>query len=87
MWKVLFTHEAIDDLNVLDAVMYTRVTEKIMWLGDNLDFISPIPLTADWRGFFKLRVGDIRIIYEVREEKKDIVIHCIDRRDKIYKRR
>jgi mRNA interferase RelE/StbE len=86
-WKVIFTIEAEDDLDKLDKQIRKRIIEKILWLRDNFDQVIPLPLGGRWQGFFKLRVGDWRIIHEVEDSKKQITIHYIDRRDKVYKRR
>ena len=85
-WKIEFTIEAEEDLNKLDKQIQHRVIEKIVWLRDNFDQIIPLPLGGKWHGFFKLRVGDWRVIYEIESLKKQIAVHQIDRRDKIYKK-
>ncbi len=85
-WKVKFTIEAKEDLDKLDKQIRRRVVEKILWLRDNFDQILPLPLSNKWQGFFKLRVGDWRVIYEIKDSKKQITIHQIDKRDKIYKK-
>ena len=86
-WKVNFTIDAEEDLNKLDNQIRTRVVDKALWLEENFEQIIPLSLGGKWQGFFKLRVGDWRIIYEAEDSKKRITIHCIDRRDKVYKRR
>lgn len=86
-WKVKFTVEAEKDLDKLDKQIRERVLEKILWLKDNFDQIIPLPLGGRWQGFFKLRVGDWRVIYEVEDVKKRLTIHLIDHRDKVYQRR
>jgi len=86
-WKVKFTVEAEEDLDKLDKQIRERVIEKILWLRENFDQIIPLPLGGRWQGLFKLRIGDWRVIYEVEDLKKQITIHRIDKRDKIYKRR
>lgn len=86
-WKVKFTFEGEEDLDRLDTQIRKRVIEKILWFRDNFEQIIPLPLGGRWQGFFKLRVGDWRVIYEVENLEKQIIIHRIDRRDKIYKRR
>jgi len=37
------------------------------------------------KGYYRIRVGDLRIIFKVFEEEKDIYIEKIDYRSKIYK--
>lgn len=86
-WRLIFTQEAESDLKKLDSLIKKRVLEKIKWLRENFEKITPLPLGGKWRGFFKLRVGDWRIIYEMEISKKLITIHCIDHRSKIYKGR
>jgi mRNA interferase RelE/StbE len=36
-------------------------------------------------GFYKLRYGDYRIIYEILHEEKTVIIHLIRHRKEIYK--
>lgn len=86
-WKVIFTYEGQRDLDKLNKQVRKRVLDKIIWLGDNFDQIIPLPLSKEWRDLFKLRVGDWRVIYDVDNLKKEIIIHRIDRRDKVYKRK
>ena len=54
-------------------------------MKEHFDQIIPLPLSEKWRGFFKLRVGKWRIIYEVEEGNKTIVIHRIGPRNQIYR--
>lgn len=86
-WFLDFTFEAEEDLQRLDSSVKERVIDKIEWLGENFDVIKPLPLGYEWQGFFKLRVGDWRVVYDIDYSEKKITIHRIDRRDKIYKRR
>ena len=86
VWQLEVSAEAEEDIDKLDAVIRRRVLEKLEWLQSNFDNIIPLPLGNEWRGFFKLRVGDWRIIYEIDNAKLEITVHYIDRRDKIYKR-
>lgn len=85
-WHLIVTAEAEDDIERLGDSIRDRILTKLKWLRDNFDNVAPIPLGREWRGFLKLRVGDWRVIYEVELLKSEIIIHAIDRRDKIYKR-
>ena len=86
-WRFLITPQAEDDLAKLDPPVQKRVVEKIEWFVDHFEQISPLPLGGNWKGFFKLRAGDWRIIYEAEPENRRIIVHGIGRRDEIYKRR
>lgn len=41
----------------------------------------------DLAGFYKLRVGDYRVIYEILHEEQMIVIHEVGHRREIYRKR
>lgn len=86
-WSVDFTPEAKNDLNKLDKNLQKRLIGKIDWLRANFNNIIPSALGEGWQRYFKLRVGDRRLIYKVDWNKNLIIIYIIDRRDKVYKRR
>ena len=85
-WQFKITDKAEEDLAKLDAVVRKRITEKLQWMIQNFEYLTPIPLEEPLNGFFKLRVGDWRIAYEIENEKALATIHMIDHRDKIYKK-
>ena len=86
-WKFDLTEEAEADLEKLDYSIRIQVLKKVKWFRDNFEQITPLPLGEKWRGFFKLRIGDYRVIYEVEKNKRSVTIHYIGRRDKIYQRK
>jgi mRNA interferase RelE/StbE len=61
-----------------------RIVKKINWLAENFEQINPQPLAADLSGFFKLRVGDYRVIYEFDREEEIIFIDRIGHRREVY---
>lgn len=63
MYQVEFMPEAEDDLARLSPDIAKRVLKKAQWLADNFDQLTPEALTGQWRGVFKLRVGDYRALY------------------------
>jgi mRNA interferase RelE/StbE len=83
-YLVEYEPEALTDLEKLTKAVCERIVNKINWLADNFDQITPQPLTADLSGFFKLRVGDYRVIYEFDLEKKTIFIDRVGYRREIY---
>ncbi len=84
-WRFIITLEGEDDLGRLDAKVRARIINKLGWLIDNFDNVLPLPLSGPWRGFFKLRVGEWRIIYEVEHNRRLVTVHQVGFRDKIYK--
>lgn len=81
------TVEAEVDFARLDRAVQFRVAERLRWFEANFERIIPLPLGGKWLGFFKLRAGDWRIIYNTNDAEKLIVVHLIDHRSRIYKRK
>lgn len=75
--------QAFKSLEALDKITAQRVVKKLRWLADNFDDLPPEPLVHDLKGLFKLRVGDYRALYSVKEAR--IIVHLIGHRREIYK--
>ena len=86
-WQVKFEPEAEDDLERLGEAATRRIIERLSWLESNFEAMTPLPLGYEWRGHFKFRVGDWRVIYRIDWEDNLIIIEAVDRRDMIYKKR
>ncbi len=86
MCKVEFTPQAENDLSQINKTTAQRILKKIRWLADNFADISPEPLTSTWKGFYKLRVGDHRVVYTVDHDEPTIItIHFVRHRREVYK--
>ncbi|MCZ8162801.1 MAG: type II toxin-antitoxin system RelE/ParE family toxin [Microcystis sp. LE19-196.1B] len=59
-----------------------RILNKIKWLAINFEQITPLLLTREWSGFYKLRLGDDRIIYEFDRESRIII--RVGHRSEVY---
>ena len=86
-WKFIFTREGEKDLRYLDAPIRQRVVEKLEWFRNNFSVVAHEPLGNEWQGYFKLRVGDWRVVYDIDYEAPAVTIHRIELRDKVYKKR
>ncbi|PSN14862.1 type II toxin-antitoxin system mRNA interferase toxin, RelE/StbE family [filamentous cyanobacterium CCT1] len=83
-YRVDYDPEAIADLKRLSISGRKRIVAKIDWLADNFDDIQPLRLAANLAGFFKLRVGDYRVIYEFDRTHRVITIDRVGYRRDIY---
>jgi mRNA interferase RelE/StbE len=83
-YLVEYEPEALADLEKLRKSVCQRIVNKINWLAENFDQITQQPLTADLSGFFKLRVGDYRVIYEFDSDERIIFIDRVGHRREIY---
>jgi len=83
-YLVELTSEALVNQDKLTQAVQNRIGDKINWLAENFEQITPMPLSANLAGFFKLRVGDYRVIYSFDDDLKLITIHQIGHRREIY---
>lgn len=83
-YSVEYEPEALADLERLTQAVRERVINKITWLAENFDQITPQALTDNLSGFFKLRVGDYRVIYEFSRDDEVISIDRIRHRREVY---
>ncbi|MBD2288435.1 type II toxin-antitoxin system RelE/ParE family toxin [Microcystis wesenbergii FACHB-1317] len=83
-YSVKYEPEAVNDLDQLTQTTRIRILKKIEWLKNNFDQISPLSLTGNLSGFYKLRIGDYRVIYEFDKEKYIIYVNRIGHRREIY---
>ena len=85
-WTVRLKKGAEKDLKDLDTSIRQRVLDKLSWLEENFDDILPQSLSNKLSRYYKLRVGDWRIVYLVIQEKQEVSIIAIDHRKNIYNR-
>ncbi len=86
MYQIRILDAAARDLARLDPAIGRRVVNRIRWLAGNLNDVNPEPLTGDLAGFYKLRIGDHRVVYEILHSEQMIVIHLIGHRREIYRK-
>lgn len=84
-YQLIILPEAIEDLSKIDKAIAQRVTDKLTWLSDNIEIIPLLPLAGSFSGFYKLKVGDWRVIYEVNHNEKLITVHKVGHRRAIYR--
>ncbi|MBI4786951.1 MAG: type II toxin-antitoxin system RelE/ParE family toxin [Chloroflexi bacterium] len=87
MYRLVIVESAERELKRLDRSIAQRVRDRVRWLAENVEQIEPRVLTADLAGFFKLRVGDYRVLYKARRDEQTIVIHAIEHRRQVYKKK
>lgn len=87
MYPVEFSPDAEADLKRLDRSIAQLVLRKLRWLSENFDAITPEPLTGDWQGIFKFRVGDYRVLYSFDRTDTVITVFLVRHRREVYKMR
>ncbi len=83
--RVLFTRKAETDLARLDRAVAKRVLRRLRWLAENVETVRHEPLTGQWQGVYKLRVGDYRVLYTLDKEQQALIVHFARHRREIYR--
>lgn len=86
-WSIEYETKAFTDLKKLDRPIRRHIIDWLEWFASHFDDVTPAPLHGEWRGFFKSRIGDWRVVYVFEPSSYLIKVFQIDRRDKVYKRR
>ncbi|MEK6757826.1 MAG: type II toxin-antitoxin system RelE/ParE family toxin [Nanoarchaeota archaeon] len=79
-FKIIWDEKAHDSLNKLEPSVSRRIVKKVEELSDN-PFSKDIKRLKDYE-YFRLRVGDYRIIFSI--EKETIIILKVGHRKNIY---
>ena len=86
MYKVEFLKTALDEFEKLDKAVQKLIKEKLDILRVNEDNLKNNikPLNGIYKGLFRLRVGNYRIIYQKQESKLLVTIVRLGHRKEIY---
>jgi mRNA interferase RelE/StbE len=85
VWKVELTDTAAKQLARLDKTQAQRITKylrRLMQLEDPRD--AGKALTGNWRTYWRYRVGDYRVVCEIRDNELVIVAVLIGHRSEVY---
>ncbi len=82
MSYAVFLHpNAAKELAKLETQIRARVTERARQLREHPDQIGKRLSQSD---FWSLRVGDYRLIYQIYQKEKRVVILFVGHRSKVY---
>ena len=82
-YKILFRRSAEKELRQISPPFLSKVLEKIKHLSA-VPRPSGIQLLKGEERYFRLRQGDYRIIYEVSDLRKEVMIIKIGHRREVY---
>ncbi len=84
MYKVFYLDSVQKDLDRLDRPTRLRVLNKIeKHLAKDPKGLGK-PLTGQFKGLWRYRIGDFRVIYKVAEEEILIIVARIGHRKNVY---
>jgi mRNA interferase RelE/StbE len=84
MVKVFLTESALSDLRKLPRVISKRIFRKLEDFQDDYFSYKSVKKLAG-QPFYRIRVGDYRIIFEVGKKEEEIYVLKISHRKNIYK--
>jgi mRNA interferase RelE/StbE len=82
MYNIEFDKKAVYFFKKLDKSAQERIAKKIELLKNNPHL--GIPLVENLSGLYKLRIGNYRVIYKIKNEQLIILILDIGHRKNIY---
>jgi mRNA-degrading endonuclease RelE of RelBE toxin-antitoxin system len=80
-----FAPTAEADLSRLDKPIAKLVYRRLVWLAENLDSVSPIPLKGEFKDLNKFRIGDYRALYAIDPSRQTLIVHFVRHRREAYK--
>lgn len=86
MYSVEFLKEAVEELSNIDPIWQKRILNKIKILSaDPKNLANNIKkLKGKYQEYYRLRVGDYRVIYSQEKDRLVIIIIRIGHRKEIY---
>ena len=86
-WKIEYSKEAkkfIDEQNIWDGVRsgMRKFLQRMKGKNVNIDLKK---LVGNWKGYYRIRIGKIRVIFDVSKESREIFVEKVDYRGKVYK--
>ena len=83
MVSVRLSADALRDLEKIDHTVAKRIIEKIMWLEKSFADTMPERLHREFKGSYKLRIGDYRVVYSFHQDV--ITIEAVGHRRDVYR--
>ena len=84
-YEIQLKRSALQALNRLDARTQRRLWARIRSLGENPRPPQAKALQEPWKGHFRLRVGDYRILYTIEDDRLLVLVVKVGERGTVYR--
>ncbi len=86
MYSLHFLSSAKKEFAKLDRVIQKLIKEKLLLLVENPELLKNNikPLKGEYKGKFRLRVNQYRIVFKIQDEELIVIIVRIGHRKEIY---
>jgi len=87
IWRVEYSKDANKFIqkNKLQAEVSGEIKKFLLRLKGVDVNINLKKLVGDWDGHYRLRKGDMRIIFEINKQEKALYVEKVDLRGSVYK--
>ena len=84
MYKVVYLEQVEEDLKKLDKPVIKKILDRIeKYLAQDPKGLGK-PLKGEFRGYWRYRWGDYRVIYKISEKEILVVVLRIAHRKSVY---
>ena len=84
-WTVEFSRSAERDLGRLGTRAQERLRSRIRQLTENPRPIGSRKLSGE-ESYYRIRVGEYRVLYEISDDARLVVIIAVGHRSRVYRR-
>jgi mRNA interferase RelE/StbE len=86
-WRIDYSKDAHKFIqkNKLQADVSAELKKFLLRLKGVDVNIDLKKLVGDWEGYYRLRKGDVRIIFAINKQEKALYVEKVDLRGKVYK--
>ncbi len=71
-------------LRRMDPPVRSRIIRRIKWISIHLDEIPLHMLAGKFRGMYRNKLGDYRIIFSIDKQNGIVFVHKVGHRSEIY---
>jgi len=79
-FEIRFTPRFLKNIKTLDKEVQVRILREINILKTN-PYVGK-PLRGEWKGIYSLRIGDYRVLYQIRENVVFLLV--VGHRKRVY---
>ncbi|MEM3622172.1 MAG: type II toxin-antitoxin system RelE/ParE family toxin [Candidatus Bathyarchaeia archaeon] len=79
-FEIRFTPRFLKNIKALDRKVQVRIIQEISILKTN-PYVGK-PLRGEWKGVYSLRIGDYRVLYQIK--KNEVFLLVVGHRKRVY---
>lgn len=83
-YELAFENNALKNLKRLDKGVASRILKKLQTLAKEVESFPHTAMKGQWKGYFRIRVGNYRVIYDLDHDNQRIIIETVGHRRDIY---